>query len=54
MSFKITDLEHNHGLMKIIKEQGKSLLDLKLLIANQGFVILNFYCNKNAIIANIQ
>ena len=21
---------------------------------NQGFVLLNFYCNKNAIIANIQ
>ena len=41
MSFKITDLEHNHGLMKIIKEQGKSLLDLKLLIANETGILSN-------------
>ena len=27
---------------------------LARIIYNQGFVLLNFYCNKNAIIANIQ
>ena len=32
----------------------KTTLTEIMLYPNQGFVLLNFYCNKNAIIANIQ
>ena len=35
VSIKISDLEHNYGLIKRIKKYGKNLLSIKLVIANQ-------------------
>ena len=42
VSIKISDLEHNYGLIKRIKKYGKNLLSIKLVIANETGFHLNF------------
>ena len=50
------NLSANHLFWRCEDRQmsGKTINVLGIFYIDQGFVLLNFYCNKNAIIANIQ